>query len=44
MKSISGDIDYEKSENRDVPEGTITTEPYYSDLMIPVVLKEKKHS
>ena len=39
MESISGGIDYEKQENKDVPEGAITTQPYYSDLMIPVTLK-----
>ena len=33
--------DYEKQENKDVPEGAITTQPYYSDLMIPVTLKER---
>ena len=39
MQSIGGGISYEKIQNKDTPERTITTQPYFSDLLIPVALK-----
>ena len=36
MKELSGGIDYEKNENRDRPQGTIVTQPYYSDQTVIV--------
>jgi hypothetical protein len=39
MLSISGGIDYFKTQNMDIPDGTITTQPYFSDLMIAVAMK-----
>ena len=39
MRAIGGDIDYEKGQNKDIPDDTITTVPYYSDLLVPVTLK-----
>ena len=39
MLAISAGIDYEKLQKIDIPEGTIATQPYYSDLLVPVTLK-----
>ena len=39
MHSISGGFDYERTQNYDIPDGTITTQPYFSDLMIAVAMK-----
>ena len=39
MKAIGGGIDHVKNQNKDIPDGTITTQPYYNDLLIPVALK-----
>ena len=39
MRSISGGLDYERTQNYDIPDGTITTQPYFSDLLIAVALK-----
>ena len=39
MLSISGGIDYFKTQNMVIPDGTITTQPYFSDLMIAVAMK-----
>ena len=39
MRTISGGLDYEKLQNQDIPDGTITTQPYFNDLLIPVALK-----
>ena len=39
MLSISGGIDYEKKQNMDIPDDTITTQPYFSDLLVVVGLK-----
>lgn len=39
MVAIGGGLDYEKNQNKDIPDGTITTQPYFSDLIIPVALK-----
>ena len=39
MRAIGGGIDYEKTQNQDIPDGTITTQPYFNDLLIPVALK-----
>ncbi len=39
MLSIGGGIDYIKTQNKDIPDGTITTQPYFSDLLIPVAMK-----
>jgi hypothetical protein len=39
MTAMEGGIDFEKRKNKDVPDGTITTQPYYNDLLIPVALK-----
>ena len=39
MRSIGGGNTYEKNQNMDIPDGTITTQPYFNDLLIPVALK-----
>lgn len=39
MKAIGGDIKPGKRHNRDIPEGTIITQPYYNDFMVAVGLK-----
>ena len=39
MISIGGGVGYEKTQIKDIPDGTITTQPYFSDLLIPVALK-----
>ena len=39
MRALSGGLAYEKQQNRDIPEGTVSTQPYFSDLMIPIGLK-----
>ncbi len=39
MKSIGGGTDYQKAQMKDIPDGTITTQPYFNDLLIPVALK-----
>ena len=39
MISIGKGVDYEKGQKKDIPDGTISTQPYFSDLLIPVVLK-----
>ena len=39
MVSISGGLSFDKTINQDIPEGTITTQPYYSDLMVLVIKK-----
>jgi len=39
MKAIGGDIKPGKRHNRDIPEGTIITQPYYNDFMVAVALK-----
>ena len=39
MRSIGGGIDYEKAQNKDIPDGTIITQPYFSDLLVAVALK-----
>ena len=39
MTAMEGGIDFEKRKNKDVPDGTITTQPYFNDLLIPVALK-----
>lgn len=39
MKAIGGGIGYKKGQNMDIPEGTITTQTYYNDLLIAVTLK-----
>ena len=36
MKELSAGIDYEKTENRDRPQGTIVSQPYYSDQTVIV--------
>lgn len=39
MHAISGGLDYEKEQIKDIPDGTISTQSYYDDLLIPVTLK-----
>ena len=39
MKSIGGGVSYKKTQIKDIPDGTITTQPYFSDLLIPVTMK-----
>ena len=39
MRSLRGGLDYEKVQNRDIPEGTVSTQPYFSDLVIVIALK-----
>ena len=39
MTSIGGGVGYGKSQIMDIPDSTITTQPYFSDLLIPVALK-----
>lgn len=39
MAAIGGGIGYKKGQNKDIPEGTITTQTYYNDLLIAVALK-----
>ena len=39
MKAIGGGIGYKKGQNMDIPEGAITTQTYYNDLLIAVTLK-----
>ncbi len=39
MRALSGGLAYEKQQHRDIPEGTVSTQPYFSDLMIPIGLK-----
>ena len=39
MAAIGGGIGYKKGQNKDIPEGTITTQTYYNDLLIAVTLK-----
>ena len=39
MTSIGGGVGYGRMQNKDIPDGTITTQPYYNDLLIPVALK-----
>ena len=39
MHAIGEGIDYIKTQNMDIPDGTITTQPYFSDLLIPVAMK-----
>ena len=40
MNAISGGMEYEKILNRDIPDGTITTQPYFSDMLVAVTLKK----
>ena len=39
MEALSGGLDAEKRRNKDIPEGTITTKPYYSDLIVTIAVK-----
>jgi ABC-type amino acid transport substrate-binding protein len=39
MEAIDGVLDYEKIQNKDIPDGTIITQPYFSDLLVAVGLK-----
>ncbi|MBR3016294.1 MAG: transporter substrate-binding domain-containing protein [Clostridia bacterium] len=39
MHAISGGIDYVKEQSKDIPDGTISTQSYYNDLLVPVTLK-----
>ena len=39
MKALNGGLDHEKRKNKDIPEGTITTQPYYNDLIVTVAVK-----
>ncbi len=40
MRSLNGGLDYEKVRNMDIPDGTISTQPYFNDLMILIGLKK----
>lgn len=40
MRSLNGGLDYEKVRNMDIPDGTISTQPYFNDLMIVIGLKK----
>ena len=39
MESLNAGIDSKKRRNKDIPEGTITTQPYYNDLIVTVAVK-----
>ena len=39
MKALGGGLDLDDLRYRDTPDGTIKTQPYYSDLLIPVAMK-----
>ena len=40
MEALNGGLDSEKRRNKDIPEGTITTQPYYDDLIVTVAVKK----
>ena len=40
MRSLNGGLDYEKVQNKDVPDGTVSTQPYFSDLLLPIGLNK----
>lgn len=40
IKNIGGGIDYQKAQSKDLPEGTIMTQPYYNDLSEIIALKK----
>jgi len=40
MESISGGLDYDQEKFMDIPQGTIMTQPFFSDLVVSVGLKE----
>ena len=40
MRSLNGGLDYEKVRDMDIPDGTVSTQPYFSDLMIAIGLKK----
>ena len=39
MKKLSESIPREENSQRDMPEGTIVTAPYYTDMNVLVILK-----
>jgi ABC-type amino acid transport substrate-binding protein len=39
VRSLGGGLSREQRKNKDIPDDTITTQPYFSDLLIPVTLK-----
>ena len=39
MEALNAGLSTEKRRNRDIPEGTITTKPYYSDLIVTIAVK-----
>ena len=40
MRALNGGLDYEKVQNMDLPEGTVSTQPYFSDLVSLIGLKD----
>ena len=38
MDEIRDSIDFKAYGKADMPEGTIVTEPYFSDVLVPVIL------
>ena len=39
MEALNAGLDSKKRRNMDIPEGTITTKPYYSDLIVTIAVK-----
>ena len=39
MEALNAGLDSKKRRNMDIPEGTITTKPYYNDLIVTIAVK-----